>query len=106
LKDQIVSRHENTVRSPTAPDNVQISIPCLLEGPFECDTLRVTPTVALDFSGDDKLVGVEILGRSGVDIVSVLLAEAPVVAESEEARPGVISTTTRRGSSCRSAPHF
>jgi uncharacterized protein YuzE len=69
----------------------------LLEGLFQCDALRVTPTVALDFSGDDKLVGVEILGRSGVkvvydskaDIVSVLLVEAPVVVGSEEARPGV-----------------
>jgi len=70
----------------------------LLEGRFECDTLRVTPTVALDFGGNGKLVGVEILGRSGVkvvydskaDIVSVLLAEATMVAESEEVRPGVI----------------
>ena len=70
----------------------------LLEGRFECETLRVTPDVALDFGGDDKLVGVEVLGRSGVkvvydsraDILSVLLAEAAVVAESDEARPGVI----------------
>lgn len=70
----------------------------LLEGGLECETLRVTPDVALDFGRDDKLVGVEILGRSGVnviydsraDILTVLLAAAAVVAESEEARPGVI----------------
>ena len=36
----------------------------LVEGEFECRAVRLTPDIALDFGGGEKLVGIEILGAS------------------------------------------
>ena len=36
----------------------------LLEGRFECRTVRLTDDVALDFSVGERLVGIEVLGAS------------------------------------------
>lgn len=36
----------------------------LLEGRFECRTVRLTDDVALDFSAGERLVGIEVLGAS------------------------------------------
>ena len=36
----------------------------LLDGEFECRAVRLTPDVALDFAGDERLVGIEVLGAS------------------------------------------
>lgn len=36
----------------------------LLEGRFECRTVRLTDDIALDFSAGERLVGIEVLGAS------------------------------------------
>jgi uncharacterized protein YuzE len=36
----------------------------LLEGRFECRTVRLTEDVTLDFSANERLVGIEVLGAS------------------------------------------
>lgn len=36
----------------------------LLDGQFQCRTVRVTDEIALDFAPGEKLVGIEILGPS------------------------------------------
>ena len=37
---------------------------CLVEGPSECRTVRLTDDIALDFSPGERLVGIEVLGAS------------------------------------------
>jgi uncharacterized protein YuzE len=36
----------------------------LLEGDFQCRTVRVTNDIALDFAAGEQLVGIEVLGAS------------------------------------------
>lgn len=36
----------------------------LLDGDFQCRTVRVTDDIALDFAPGEKLVGIEVLGAS------------------------------------------
>lgn len=36
----------------------------LLDGQFQCRTVRVTDEIALDFAPGEKLVGIEVLGAS------------------------------------------
>jgi uncharacterized protein YuzE len=36
----------------------------LLEGEFQCRTVRVTDDIALDFAAAEQLVGIEVLGAS------------------------------------------
>jgi uncharacterized protein YuzE len=36
----------------------------LLEGEFECRTVRVSDDISLDFAAGEKLVGIEVLGAS------------------------------------------
>jgi uncharacterized protein YuzE len=36
----------------------------LLEGDFQCRTVRVTDDIALDFGAGEKIVGIEVLGAS------------------------------------------
>jgi uncharacterized protein YuzE len=36
----------------------------LLEGDFQCRTVRVTDDISLDFSAGEKIVGIEVLGAS------------------------------------------
>ena len=36
----------------------------LLEGDFQCRTVRVTEDIALDFAPGEQLVGIEVLGAS------------------------------------------
>ena len=36
----------------------------LLDGQFQCRTVRVTDEIALDFAPAEKLVGIEVLGAS------------------------------------------
>lgn len=36
----------------------------LLEGDHECRVMRLTDDVALDFAGEEQLVGIEVLGAS------------------------------------------
>ena len=36
----------------------------LIEGDFQCRTVRVTDEIALDFAPGEKLVGIEVLGAS------------------------------------------
>jgi len=42
-------------------DGLYVRLP---EGPFECRTVRLTEDVTLDFSADERLVGIEVLGAS------------------------------------------
>jgi uncharacterized protein YuzE len=36
----------------------------LLEGDFQCRTVRLTDDIALDFAAGERLVGIEVLGAS------------------------------------------
>ena len=36
----------------------------LLEGKYECRTIRLTDDIALDFAAGERLVGIEVLGAS------------------------------------------
>jgi uncharacterized protein YuzE len=36
----------------------------LLEGEFQCRTVRATDDIALDFASGERLVGIEVLGAS------------------------------------------
>jgi uncharacterized protein YuzE len=36
----------------------------LLEGDFQCRSVRVTDDIALDFGAGEKIVGIEVLGAS------------------------------------------
>ena len=36
----------------------------LLEGEFQCRTVRVTDDIALDFAPGERIVGIEVLGAS------------------------------------------
>jgi uncharacterized protein YuzE len=36
----------------------------LLEGNFQCRTVRVTDDISLDFASGEKIVGIEVLGAS------------------------------------------
>jgi uncharacterized protein YuzE len=36
----------------------------LLDGRFECRTVKLTDDIALDFSAGERLVGIEVLGAS------------------------------------------
>ena len=39
----------------------------LLEGDFQCRTVRVTDDIALDFAAGERLVGIEVLGATAVE---------------------------------------
>ena len=49
------------------PESDALSIR-LLEGRFECRTVRLTDDIALDFAPGEKLVAIEVLGASQLGV--------------------------------------
>jgi uncharacterized protein YuzE len=55
------------VRITYDPESDALSIR-LLEGRFECRTVRLTDDIALDFAPGEKLVAIEVLGASQLGV--------------------------------------
>jgi len=55
----------------------------LLEGPFECRTLRLTDEVSLNIGPDEQLVGIEVLDAKAIlgkgALPTVVLENVPVL---------------------------